>query len=258
MAGPLTRRLFDVEGQLARRNVTRIGKKMKSPASFLSLEPCVGLFKRFVLVLALGLISMSNAANAQITADTKARKLVQEGRYQEALSTLSVELKRRPRDGQLLLLQGSALSLSGRKTEAMKIFSWMANEKIETAAAYNNMGVIHVSQGDYDSARGALEFAVIADPSYATAHQNLGNIYSNLASQAYRRALQLDRSDSTLPTKVAQLAELLGHGPGSTDPAPKITMPAEPTEKHESPPPVERKKPEPTQQQLDLIYGGRR
>jgi tetratricopeptide (TPR) repeat protein len=231
---------------------------MKSPASFFFDDLCVGLAKRCVLILVSGLVCVSTAANAQITADTKARKLVQDGRYQEALSTLNVELKRRPRDGQLLLLQGSALSLSGRKPEAMKIFSWMANEKIETAAAYNNMGVIHVNQGDYDSARGALEFAVIADPSYATAHQNLGNVYSNLASQAYRRALQLDRSDATLPTKVAQLAELLGHGQSSTDAAPKITKPTEPTEQRESPPPVERKNPEPTKQQMDLIYGGKR
>jgi hypothetical protein len=44
--------------------------------------------------------------------------------------------------------------------------------------------------------------AIRTHPSYATAHENLGDIYAKLASQAYDRALQLDKSNAPLQTKL--------------------------------------------------------
>ena len=45
-------------------------------------------------------------------------------------------------------------------------------------------------------------------PSYATAHENLGDIYAKMASQAYDRALQLDNSNTATQTKLAMIQEL--------------------------------------------------
>jgi hypothetical protein len=39
--------------------------------------------------------------------------------------------------------------------------------------------------------------AIRTNPSYATAHENLGDIYAKLASQAYSKALQLDAANAT-------------------------------------------------------------
>lgn len=151
------------------------------------------------------------ASSAQITGDTAARRLLQEGRADEALSVLERELVKRPRDGQLLLLKGAALSSTDQKDEAIKLFRQMVSAKIEEASAYNNLAVIYASRGDYDAARLALEWAVRSKPDYGTAHHNLGNVYANLAALNYRQALQLDGNDQSLPAKLSRLGDLLGH-----------------------------------------------
>ena len=153
---------------------------------------------------------MHTAAQAQTSGDTTARGLLQEGRTSEALSLIDKELKKRPRDGQLLLLKGAALSASDKKNEAIKLFRQMVSDKIEEASAYNNLAVIYASRGDFDAARSALEWAIRSKPDYSTAYHNLGNVYANLAGQSYRQALQLDRGDRSIPAKLARLGEVLG------------------------------------------------
>ena len=56
--------------------------------------------------------------------------------------------------------------------------------------------MLYASQGQYDKARKSLELAIRTHPSYATAHENLGDIYAKMASQAYDKALQLDKSNA--------------------------------------------------------------
>jgi len=54
------------------------------------------------------------------------------------------------------------------------------------------IAVLYAGQGQYEKARQALEMAIRTHPSYATAHENLGDVYAKLASQAYDKALSLD------------------------------------------------------------------
>ena len=80
--------------------------------------------------------------------------------------------------------------------------------------------------------------AIRTNPSYATAHENLGDVYAKLASQAYNKALQLDSSNAGVPPKLALIRELFsptgakGQRPGPTAaaaptiPAPVATKPA--------------------------------
>ncbi|MGH6631187.1 MAG: L,D-transpeptidase Cds6 family protein, partial [Burkholderiales bacterium] len=44
--------------------------------------------------------------------------------------------------------------------------------------------------------------------SYAIAHENLGDVYAKMASEAYDKALQLDRSNKTAQTKLSLIREL--------------------------------------------------
>jgi tetratricopeptide (TPR) repeat protein len=78
----------------------------------------------------------------------------------------------------------------------------------ELPEPYNNLAVLYASQGQYDKAKQSLEMAIRTHPSYATAHENLGDIYAKMASQAYDRALQLDRSNATTQTKLAMIQDL--------------------------------------------------
>jgi ketosteroid isomerase-like protein len=50
--------------------------------------------------------------------------------------------------------------------------------------------------------------AISTHPSYATAHENLGDIYAKMASQAYDKALQLDKGNVAAQTKLALVKEL--------------------------------------------------
>jgi len=94
---------------------------------------------------------------------------------------------------------------------------------------YNNLAVLYASQGQYEKARVALESSIRTHPSYATAHENLGDIYAKLASQAYDKALQLDSSNTGAKTKLAMISELIGSG-ARTGRAPARTEPAKPAE----------------------------
>jgi hypothetical protein len=56
------------------------------------------------------------------------------------------------------------------------------------------------------------------NPSYATAHENLGDIYAKMAREAYDKALQLDSSNSTARAKLALVRELFSQKPGLAQP----------------------------------------
>ena len=69
--------------------------------------------------------------------------------------------------------------------------------------------MLYANQNQLDKARTALEMAIRTNPSYATAHENLGDIYAKLASQAYNKALQLDAANATsVKPKLALIREL--------------------------------------------------
>jgi len=51
--------------------------------------------------------------------------------------------------------------------------------------------------------------AINTHPSYATAHENLGDIYAKMAGLAYHRALQLDRANSSAKAKLELMRDLI-------------------------------------------------
>jgi hypothetical protein len=64
--------------------------------------------------------------------------------------------------------------------------------------------MIYLSNGDYDRASELLVNAINTHRSYATAYENLSNIYTGIASEAYRRAV----SESKEPEIYANNIEL--------------------------------------------------
>ena len=51
--------------------------------------------------------------------------------------------------------------------------------------------------------------AIRTNPGYATAHENLGDVYARLAGESYTQALQLDSNNASLPPKLNLIRELL-------------------------------------------------
>ena len=135
-------------------------------------------------------------------------KLVRAGQTAEALNKADLYLATKPRDPQMRFLKGVILAESGKSADAIATFVKLTEEFPELPEPYNNLAVLYASQSQFDKARVALEMAIRTNPSYATAHENLGDVYAKLASQAYSKALQLDSTNAGVPPKLALIRNL--------------------------------------------------
>ena len=137
-------------------------------------------------------------------------QLLKVGKAVEALAKVNQRLATAPRDPQLRFLRGVAQTDSGQQADAIATFTQLTQEYPELPEPYNNLAVLYAGQNQLDKARTALEMAIRTNPAYAVAHENLGDIYARLASQAYGKALQLNaNSAASLQPKLAVIRQML-------------------------------------------------
>lgn len=172
-----------------------------------------------LLTLAFAL-SMS-PARADEYADVS--QLMRTGKLAEAMAKAEQHLTTKPRDPQMLFLKGVIQRDSGKTSEAIVTFTKLTEEFPELPEPYNNLAVLYAGQSQFDKARVALEMAIRTNPSYATAHENLGDVYAKLASQAYNKALQLDGANAAVPPKLALIRELFSPATKGQRPAAAAT-----------------------------------
>lgn len=127
-----------------------------------------------------------------------------------ALKRVNAYLYASPQDLQALFTKGLILLKQKRTEDAIKAFIEITQKYPGRPEPYNNLAVLYANQGHYDQAKIALESALKTNPSYATAYQNLSEIYAQMASEAYDKALQLD-SNPRSKTRLALIANL--HAP---------------------------------------------
>jgi len=159
-----------------------------------------------------------------------AGKLLKDGKAPQALERVNRVLAAKPRDPQARFLKGLILTEQGNTKDAIDIFTRLTQDYPDLPEPYNNLAVIYAGQGQYDKARVALEQSIRTHPSYATAYENLGDVYAKLASQAYGKALQFDASNAGAQNKLSLVRELVG-GPAAQKPPvekPKAEKPASP------------------------------
>ncbi len=173
-----------------------------------------------------------------------ANKLFKQGQNEQALEKVDAYLSAQPKDAQGRFLKGLILTELGKSGEAIKVFTGLTQDYPELPEPYNNIAVLYANQGQFDKARQELEMAIRTHPSYATAHENLGDIYAKMASQAYDRALQLDKNNTNTQTKLEMIKELfITHSTKSAVPhtvvaAPKPVVAAAPATPAQVTPPV--------------------
>jgi len=156
------------------------------------------------------LLCFSFAAGADEIQDIN--KLFKQGKQEQALGRVNAYLVNKPKDAQARFLKGLILTEQDKTSDAIRVFSDLTEDFPELPEPYNNLAVLYASQGQYDKARIALEMAIRTHPSYATAHENLGDIYAKMASQAYDRALQLDHGNASTQTKLAMVKDIFTAG----------------------------------------------
>jgi tetratricopeptide (TPR) repeat protein len=146
-----------------------------------------------------------------------ANQAFRQGNNQAALEKVNGFLTTNPKDAQGRFLKGLILTELNRLPDAIKVFSSLTEDFPELPEPYNNLAVLYAAQADYERAKNSLEMAIRTHPSYATAHENLGDIYAKMASQAYDKALQLDKSNTSAQTKLAMIRELFSPTPRPQD-----------------------------------------
>ena len=137
-----------------------------------------------------------------------ASKLFKQGNYAGALEKIETLIAANPKDARARFLKGLILTEQNKPADAIKVFTSLTEDYPELPEPYNNLAVLYASQGQYDKARKSLEMAIRTHPSYAIAHENLGDVYAKMASEAYDKALQLDRSNAAAQTKLAMIKDL--------------------------------------------------
>ena len=167
--------------------------------------------RRMPVALLVALLATAGAALADDVED--AAKLLKSGQHQQALERVNKLLAAKPRDARGRFLKGLIFAEQGNAKDATDVFLALTKDFPNLPEPYNNLAVIYASQGQYDKARGALEQSIRTHPSYATAYENLGDVYAKLASQAYDKALQFDSANPAAKNKLALVRELVG---GST------------------------------------------
>ena len=175
------------------------------------------MFRLFSRAAAFGLLL---AITIPVQADDlqDANKLFKQGLHVQALEKVNAFLVTKPKDAQARFLKGLILAEQGNTADAITVFTRLTEDYPELPEPYNNVAVLYAGQGEYEKAKNALEMAIRTNPTYATAHENLGDIYAKMASQAYDRALQLEKSNTNTntQTKLALIRELFSKNPRTT------------------------------------------
>ncbi len=135
-------------------------------------------------------------------------RLLKAGQFAEAQTKADQYLAGKPRDPQMRFLKGVIQTESGKAGDAIATFTQITQDYPELPEPYNNLAVLYAGQSQFDKARASLEMAIRTNPSYATAHENLGDVYAKLASQAYSKALQLDGGNAAVQPKLALIRSL--------------------------------------------------
>jgi len=178
-------------------------------------------------LLALAAAMALTSAHADEYSDVS--QLVRNGKLTEAMTKADQFLSAKPKDPQMRFLKGVIQRDGGKVPEAIATFTRLTEDYPELPEPYNNLAVLYAGQSQFDKARTALEMAIRTNPSYATAHENLGDVYAKLASQAYNKALQLDNANGAVPPKLALIRELFNASAKGQRPTAPAAMPTAPT-----------------------------
>ncbi len=151
----------------------------------------------------------ANEAGQQRSTVEQIRQLLAQGRNDQALADAQGALERFPRNPQIRFLHAVSLTENGRVDDAVPAFEALTQEYPELPEPYNNLAVLYAGRGELERARVALEQALRAQPRYALALENLGDVHLRLAARAYEQAGQVDPASAAAREKLGLARDLI-------------------------------------------------
>jgi tetratricopeptide (TPR) repeat protein len=143
------------------------------------------------------------------TPHNEVRKLLRQAKYSQALLLVNKGLATNPRDPQMRFWQGYIFEQLGQPSMAQQVYLDLTREYPELAEPHNNLGVIYAANGDYPNAKASLDAALRANPNYAAAHENMGDLLLNMARQSYERSLSVEPKQRDISQKIERLKPVL-------------------------------------------------
>lgn len=157
--------------------------------------------------LALAALTFASASLAS-TAVTEVNQLMAQGKLTEAAALAQAHLSRNGDDVHMRFLQGVIAAEQQKYDLAIEIFSALTRDFPSLPEPYNNLAVLYATQGQMQKAAQTLEQATHVNPSYATAYENLGDLYARMAGNAYAQALQRDSNRKDVQPKLALIQQI--------------------------------------------------
>jgi tetratricopeptide (TPR) repeat protein len=177
--------------------------------------PCAIAVLRFALGLALLCSSLVMQAQTATENDHRGspheevQKKMNQRDWPGALQEIDEYLQERPRDPQMRFWRARMLEVLQRKPEALQVYRQLSEEYPELPEVQNNLGVMLAADGQIDEAKRAFELALRNNPTYAIAHENLGDIFLHLAQRSYLNAQKHGAKSAELKAKMQALQPVL-------------------------------------------------
>ena len=142
--------------------------------------------------------------------------LLKNGKYSRAEKLLDKSIEEDKKNNpEFLFYKGIIETNIGKNNEAIETFRNLTENFPELPEPFNNLAVLYAEKGQFKLAKEILERAIKTNPSYLTAHINLGDIYTKMASEAYNKALEIDKANNIAITKLSMITQLFNYQPNT-------------------------------------------
>ena len=165
------------------------------------------LFRIIVLLL---LLNTQSSISKEINFDNI--KSMVSSSPSRALVEIDLLLESDSNNHNLLFLRAVTLTKLEQKDLAIKTYISLIEKFPKLPEPYNNLAVLYAEQNRLLEAKQILEKALKTNNSYSIAHINLGDVYTRMASDAYRKAFELDESP-VANNKLQLINELFSYSP---------------------------------------------
>ena len=158
--------------------------------------------------LALGLHTAAHADSY-----TDVQRMVRNLQWSQAQQAAQTHLQTHPNDPQMRLLLSQIQFGQADIAAAQNTLQQLTQDYPELPEPHNNLAALYAAQGRLDMALLSLKTAIAARPDYTVALENLGDVYLQLAQQAYAKAATSPAPSPKLGDKRNQLDTLIKSAP---------------------------------------------
>lgn len=128
---------------------------------------------------------------------TQTKELIELGKFMKAEASIILQLKKKPRDAQWRYLNALLKAEKGVKSnsktlinDAISLFELLTEEFPELPEPHNNLGVLYNRLNQNLRSIKSFKMAVVNNPNYTLAHENLADLYLFLAINAYEKGVK--------------------------------------------------------------------